>query len=575
MEIPYIVNPRKDTGLTNSKIAIWLFLASEVMLFGGLFSSYIFLRVYADFPWPERALPVLPGLINTFILIASSVTVVFAWAALKLRKWGMFVANMSFTLVCAAVFMVFKVYEYKAKFSHHGIQYNDFSFVEGHLHPTDEQIKNHYAADCNVINAKSVNVSLNSYIHRNVQTLLDQAKGVKMTLVEPYVIRKVNGDSFEDVVLFAKGSELTLEVLDKAKAEYIKARTHNQKLRTDLNRAAFVQLRDPEQHPELVGVENHANKFKKEALPAAFNALVKQAEANNQFLIENGNMTFTVKDATFHLPYNWGRMIGQKKGEDSSISLLDGTVISGKAGDSSINLAVDALDFRHLVMRAENLNQDADTLIEKSPLLNIHGDHHGGGDQLRKIWAAHKQWRTYFGEYLAKEYGNDSNGNPKRVPTAVDKYRVTWQQMVSYHRLKYVINENNWRLVNGGKGTGEFANHERIEPTMIEGFTGPDHYNAAFKPAFPHIEIPRHETRFESDFSPKMNNYYAIYFTITGLHGLHVIGGAIVLGYYLFFGRKMFLANPDWLANRVEVGGLFWHFVDLVWIFVFPIFYLM
>ena len=81
--------------------------------------------------------------------------------------------------------------------------------------------------------------------------------------------------------------------------------------------------------------------------------------------------------------------------------------------------------------------------------------------------------------------------------------------------------------------------------------------------------------KLESNLTPKWNNYYAIYFTITGLHGLHVIGGALVLGYYLFFGKKMFDTNPEWLANRVEVGGLFWHFVDLVWIFAFPIFYLM
>jgi heme/copper-type cytochrome/quinol oxidase subunit 3 len=45
MEIPYIVNARKDTGLFNAKLAIWLFLASEVMLFGGFFSAYIFLQV--------------------------------------------------------------------------------------------------------------------------------------------------------------------------------------------------------------------------------------------------------------------------------------------------------------------------------------------------------------------------------------------------------------------------------------------------------------------------------------------------------------------------------------------------
>src|SRR5436309_891106 len=44
MEIPYTVSTRPDTGLWNAKIGIWLFLASEVMLFGGLFSAYIFLR---------------------------------------------------------------------------------------------------------------------------------------------------------------------------------------------------------------------------------------------------------------------------------------------------------------------------------------------------------------------------------------------------------------------------------------------------------------------------------------------------------------------------------------------------
>ena len=39
MDIPYIVQPRPDTGVYNAKMGIWLFLASEVMLFGGLFSA--------------------------------------------------------------------------------------------------------------------------------------------------------------------------------------------------------------------------------------------------------------------------------------------------------------------------------------------------------------------------------------------------------------------------------------------------------------------------------------------------------------------------------------------------------
>ena len=44
MEIPYTVAARPDTGLNNGRIGIWLFLASEVMLFGALFSSYVLLR---------------------------------------------------------------------------------------------------------------------------------------------------------------------------------------------------------------------------------------------------------------------------------------------------------------------------------------------------------------------------------------------------------------------------------------------------------------------------------------------------------------------------------------------------
>ena len=78
-------------------------------------------------------------------------------------------------------------------------------------------------------------------------------------------------------------------------------------------------------------------------------------------------------------------------------------------------------------------------------------------------------------------------------------------------------------------------------------------------------------------FLPRHSTYFATYFTITGLHGLHVLGGVIVFIYFwLPVGREISTSeNPEHLANRVEVAGLFWHFVDLVWIFVFPLFYLL
>ena len=83
MEIPYTVAVRRDTGLTNGKIGIWLFLASEVMLFGALFASYILIRTGAH-TWPrgDTILNVPLATFNTIVLISSSVTMVMAWASL-------------------------------------------------------------------------------------------------------------------------------------------------------------------------------------------------------------------------------------------------------------------------------------------------------------------------------------------------------------------------------------------------------------------------------------------------------------------------------------------------------------
>jgi cytochrome c oxidase subunit 3 len=81
--------------------------------------------------------------------------------------------------------------------------------------------------------------------------------------------------------------------------------------------------------------------------------------------------------------------------------------------------------------------------------------------------------------------------------------------------------------------------------------------------------------KFEVGLLPKTNTFLAIYFTLTGLHGLHVIGGMIVNGYFLGPGAKLFKTQPERFTNRVEVAGLYWHFVDLVWIFLFPTLYLL
>jgi heme/copper-type cytochrome/quinol oxidase subunit 3 len=111
MEIPYTVEPRPDTGLANGKLGIWLFLASEVMLFGALFSTYILLRVGAV-EWPHGELSIKLGAINTVILICSSVTMVVAWAKLKMNDFVKGRIYVLVTVALAAVFLVNKYFEY-------------------------------------------------------------------------------------------------------------------------------------------------------------------------------------------------------------------------------------------------------------------------------------------------------------------------------------------------------------------------------------------------------------------------------------------------------------------------------
>ena len=120
MKIPYNEELRPDTGLYNAKLGIWLFLASEVMLFGGLFSAYIMLRL-SDPNWAnygQSALNVPLATLNTAVLITSSVTMVMSWVSLKLNDLKKYKLYMGLTLLCSFGFLIIKYIEYSAKFAH-------------------------------------------------------------------------------------------------------------------------------------------------------------------------------------------------------------------------------------------------------------------------------------------------------------------------------------------------------------------------------------------------------------------------------------------------------------------------
>lgn len=77
---------------------------------------------------------------------------------------------------------------------------------------------------------------------------------------------------------------------------------------------------------------------------------------------------------------------------------------------------------------------------------------------------------------------------------------------------------------------------------------------------------------FAHGLFPGTNLFFSLYFMMTGLHGIHVIAGIAALSWVLFLAcRGKFSAE---YSTPVEISGLYWHFVDLVWIYLFPLLYL-
>jgi len=340
MQIPYEVTARPDTGLYNAKLGIWLFLASEVMLFGGLFSAYVFLRMGADDGyWPHGLLNVPVGTFNTAVLIISSVTIVLAWASLKMRRWSQYKLYLGITIACGLLFLVVKLgYEYPQKFQHFGafIQKDKWAKYEAYLG--------------------------NEHLKKEGLPPRPEITG-HLEAVE------IEGEQ-ETVEAFARENDLVVESAKESK------------------------------EPALVV---HNKEEEKGVSPRIAEHLV----------------------------------------------------------------ALDGVKLLSFEVKLDQVNADPD---------------------------------------------NRDNDRPHFIPPALSNKTA------------------------------------KIEAEDVDSW---------------------------SAFFPKHSSYFSVYFTITGLHGLHVLGGVIVMTYFFFFGEKLYRRNPEHMANRIEVCGLFWHFVDLVWIFVFPIFYLL
>ena len=129
--------PPAHMGLpvSNGKLAVWLFLVTEIMFFTGLIGTYIILRngqPASQWPTPDQVfLKEWIGAVNTFVLICSSLTVVLAHYAIGRGNVRLATIYLAVTLALGAVFLVIKAYEYNAKFQHDILPGHVFDKLDG------------------------------------------------------------------------------------------------------------------------------------------------------------------------------------------------------------------------------------------------------------------------------------------------------------------------------------------------------------------------------------------------------------------------------------------------------------
>ncbi len=132
----HFANPEQQRNAVN--LGMWIFLATEVMFFGGLFCAYLIYRVwyFGDFAAASKSIDALLGGINTAVLICSSLTVVLAiWAAETSRR-ALLIVMLVLTMLFGLTFLGIKGVEYKQKFDEHHVPGASFSFdheeIPGH-----------------------------------------------------------------------------------------------------------------------------------------------------------------------------------------------------------------------------------------------------------------------------------------------------------------------------------------------------------------------------------------------------------------------------------------------------------
>jgi cytochrome c oxidase subunit III len=108
--------------------------------------------------------------------------------------------------------------------------------------------------------------------------------------------------------------------------------------------------------------------------------------------------------------------------------------------------------------------------------------------------------------------------------------------------------------------------------TMILGATFLGIKSVEYYEKFVEHHVPGPNFQFEAKYFQHAQIFFSLYFVMTGLHALHMIIGLGIMTWMLVWVWNGTISEA--YASPIEISGLYWHFVDIVWIFLFPLLYL-
>ena len=148
---------------------------------------------------------------------------------------------------------------------------------------------------------------------------------------------------------------------------------------------------------------------------------------------------------------------------------------------------------------------------------------------------------------------------PSGEGTAFDKHHLSWK-IACFNTGVLIL--SSFTMVRSVHAISK-GNRGKCEDYMIA--------TAALGALFLCVKAYEYGLKFADNIGPDTNVFYGCYFLMTGFHGIHVLIGVILLIWCAFYVKKF---DQHHYAH-VENLALYWHFVDLVWIFLFPIVYLL